>query len=205
MLYLLYGLFIGFWIGITIGPIGILCLRRSMAVGAWAGLATGIGASLSHLVFGAIAVFGLQFVESFFNVYGGYIRLVGSLFILYIAARIARNPISLDGTDTKLASNGTAFLSAILINFSNPISIASYVAFISILNLKIDSFMTATWFLSGIFIGNLAWWILLSTTSTYIKPFLNKKHLRYINIIVACLLAGLAFIGIGTALISFMR
>ncbi len=204
MLYLLYGLFIGFLIGITIGSVGILCLRRSLTNGVWAGLAVGVGASLSHLVFAAIAVFGLHFVQTFFDAYGAYIRLAGSLFILYIAIHIARNPIALNDTTTKRASNGTAFFSALFINFSNPISIASYAAFMSILNLKVNSLVQATWFLSGVFIGNLIWWILLSTAGNYIKPFLTNKHLRYINIGAACLLIGTAFLGIGTALISLI-
>ena len=202
--YLLYGLFIGFSIGFTIGPIAILCLRRSMVDGAWLGIATGFGASIAHFFFGSMAVFGLQFVQSFFAVYGAWIRLAGSIIILFIAARIARNPIVPDGTDYKSIGYGAAIITTLLINLSNPITIASYAAFISIAHLKIDSLMQAIFFLNGIFFGNLSWWILLSIGSTYISSLLSKKYIGYINIVSACLLTGLALLGIGTAALSIL-
>ena len=59
------GAIIGFMIAVPIGPAAALCIRRSITVGAMAGYMTGIGAALGDAVFGAVAAFGLSFVEDF--------------------------------------------------------------------------------------------------------------------------------------------
>src|ERR1700748_243531 len=71
------GAAIGFVIAVPVGPAAALCIRRSITVGAMAGYMTGIGAALGDAVFGAVAAFGLSFVEQFVIEHDAWLRGIG--------------------------------------------------------------------------------------------------------------------------------
>ncbi len=204
MTYFLYGSFIGFAIGISVGPNAILCLHRSMAHGAWAGIATGIGASIAHILFASIAIFGLHFVQPFFATYGDWIRLIGSVIILFIAVHIGRTPVKIDGRNKQLTNHASSFLTAFLITLSGPLSIASYAVFIAFLNVRITTIFQSIRFLIGVFVGNLAWWIPLSIGSSYFHRLFQSKYVRYINLGAAFLLGALGLFGISVSLYNLV-
>ncbi|MBI4240430.1 MAG: LysE family transporter, partial [Candidatus Rokubacteria bacterium] len=84
---LLRGLVIGFSIAAPVGPIGLLCIRRTLAEGRRSGLATGLGAATADGVYGAIAGFGLTLVSSALVGSQTWLRLGGGIFLCYLGAR----------------------------------------------------------------------------------------------------------------------
>src|SRR6476660_4604155 len=76
------GAVIGFVIAVPVGPAAALCIRRSITVGAVAGYLTGLGAALGDAVFGAVAAFGLSFVEAFVTRHEGWLRGVGGVILV---------------------------------------------------------------------------------------------------------------------------
>ena len=76
------GAVIGFLIAVPVGPAAALCIRRSITVGAVAGYLTGLGAALGDAVFGAVAAFGLSFVQEFVALHEDWLRGIGGLILI---------------------------------------------------------------------------------------------------------------------------
>ena len=84
------GAAIGFVIAIPVGPAAALCIRRSITVGALAGYLTGIGAALGDAVFGAVAAFGLSFVEQFVMLHEAWLRGIGGVVLAFMGSTTMR-------------------------------------------------------------------------------------------------------------------
>lgn len=197
-----FGFSIGFFIGITIGPVAILCLQQSIMDSWRMGAIVGLGASLVHLFFAAIATYSVTFVESFFIHYGRWIRLVAGSTILLVALFIAKEHFTFDKRYYKKIGYGTALFSMLLINFSSVVSISSYATAIGLFNIFIHDNLQALFFLTGIFLGNIAWWLGLATISYYCSSYLTPRYLRWINPVAALLLALLGIITIISSLFT---
>lgn len=65
--FLIKGVIIGFLIAAPVGPIGVLCIKRSFSKGALSGLLTGLGAATADAFYGAIAAFGLTMISDFWH------------------------------------------------------------------------------------------------------------------------------------------
>src|SRR5690242_7918027 len=85
--FLIRGFVLGFSIAAPVGPIGVLCIRRSLAEGRIVGLVSGLGAATADAFYGAIAAFGLTFVTSALIEQRQWLQLIGGLFLLYLGIR----------------------------------------------------------------------------------------------------------------------
>ena len=85
--FLLKGILIGFSIAAPVGPIGVLCIRRTLAEGRRAGLVSGLGAATADLFYGCVAAFGLTFISQFLINQENGLRLVGGIFLLYLGIK----------------------------------------------------------------------------------------------------------------------
>src|SRR5205085_8581760 len=81
------GLVLGFAIAAPVGPIGVLCIRRSLAEGQAAGLATGLGAATADALYGCVAAFGLTVISSFLVQQRFWLGLIGGGFLCYLGVR----------------------------------------------------------------------------------------------------------------------
>src|SRR5512134_3594586 len=89
--FFLRGLVIGFSIAAPVGPIGVLCIRRTLAQGRVAGLVSGLGAATADAFYGSVAGFGLTFLSGFLLGQQQWLRLVGGLFLLYLGVTTFRS------------------------------------------------------------------------------------------------------------------
>ena len=125
---LLRGLVIGFSIAAPVGPIGVLCIRRTLADGRATGLAVGLGAAAADAVYGAVAGFGLTAVSGLLASHEGLLRLVGGLFLCYLGIRTFLSRPA----DHAARAGGTGLLGAFAATFgltlANPATILSFVA-----------------------------------------------------------------------------
>ncbi|MBN1286347.1 MAG: LysE family transporter [Anaerolineae bacterium] len=85
--FLIRGIVIGFSIAAPVGPIGVLCIRRTLATGRISGLATGLGAASADAIYGAVAGFGLTAVSAFLVDQQSWFSLIGGLFLVYLGVR----------------------------------------------------------------------------------------------------------------------
>ena len=84
---LIRGIIIGFSIAAPVGPIGVLCIRRTLSEGRTAGLASGMGAAAADTVYGIVAGFGLTFISNFMVDQQTWLRLGGGIFLCYLGIK----------------------------------------------------------------------------------------------------------------------
>jgi threonine/homoserine/homoserine lactone efflux protein len=181
--FFLRGLIIGFSIAAPVGPIGVLCIRRTLANGRASGLISGLGAATADAIYGSIAGFGLTFISSLLIRQQGWLRLVGGTFLCYLGlktffARPAEQPALAKGNDLLSAYASTFFLT-----LTNPMTILSFAAIFAGLGVGSASgnYFSAGILVLGVFIGSAIWWLILSSGVGMIWKKFNSLGLRWIN------------------------
>jgi threonine/homoserine/homoserine lactone efflux protein len=192
------GLIFGFSIAAPVGPIGILCIRRSL-VGGWpAGLLTGLGAATADAIYGCVAGFGLAGVTGLLVDQRVWIQLFGSLFLCYLGLRIF---FSTTEETSPIESSGNAamgYISALLLTLTNPMTILAFTAVFAGMGLgSIGSGpLAALWLVAGVFSGSMAWWLILSSASSCFNTRLNATYLRWINRLSGSVLIGFGVVAL---------
>ena len=181
---------IGFSIAAPVGPIGLLCIRRSLADGPRVGLATGLGAATADAVYGAIAGFGLTAVSTFLVGKKFWLGLVGGAFLCYLGARtfFSKPPATPENkADTGLAS---AYASTFFLTLTNPGTILSFVAVFAGFGLgAAGSYAAAAALVAGVFTGSALWWLILSQGVGRARSLLSPSRLMAVNRISGSILA----------------
>ncbi len=176
------GLLIGFSIAAPVGPIGILCIRRTLAEGRAAGLLAGLGAATADALYGCVAGFGLTVVSNFLVDQRAWIQIAGGLFLLLLGIRtlIARPSERPAAAGSGLAAG---YLSTFFLTLANPMTILSFAgifAALGVVNTGGDASAAALMVL-GVFTGSAAWWLLLSGGVGLVREKLNPAILRWVN------------------------
>src|SRR4030066_1694169 len=94
MIYFYRGLVIGFSIAAPVGPIGVLCIKRTLSSGRVIGLLSGMGAATADALYGCIAAFGLTFISNFLIREQFILRLIGGAFLCYLGVKTFFSPPS---------------------------------------------------------------------------------------------------------------
>jgi len=178
----LRGLAIGFSIAAPVGPIGLLCIRRSLADGLLVGLFTGLGAATADAVYGGIAGFGLTAVSNVLVAYRVWLALFGGLFLCYLGIRtFVKAPVK-DGASPQQSGVASAYASTFLLTLANPMTILSFVAIFAGLGLASGAdHRGATMIVAGVFAGSAAWWLLLSSGTALLRIRLSDGWMRVVN------------------------
>lgn len=159
------GLIIGFAIAAPVGPIGVLCIQRSLHDGFRVGLMTGLGAALADGTYGLIAGFGLTALSSMLVAHQFWIQLIGGIFLLYLGIKILLAPPREKSASSKPdRSPWHACATTYFLTLTNPMTILSFVAIFAGLGLGSTSndFTHAVVLVLGITLGSAIWWFLLS-------------------------------------------
>jgi len=192
------GFAIGFSIAAPVGPIGILCLRRTLTEGRASGFISGLGAATADAVYGAIAGFGLTFVSTFLIHQHGWFRLMGGLFLCYLGIKtfIARPSASLQEPSPN--GNGLihAYASTFFLTLTNPMTLLSFTAIFA--GLGIGSFgrdyVSAGVLVLGVFFGSMLWWTLLSSGVNLFRKRFDPRGLRWVNRISGLIILGFSLL-----------
>src|SRR5207302_6223059 len=118
---LLKGILVGIVIAVPAGPVGVLCIRRTIFHGRLAGFLSGLGAATADAVFGIIAGFGLTFISDLLLDYQDWLRVGGAGFLIYVGiAAFTHDP--LQGTRSQRDPEGlvAAYVSAFALTITNP-------------------------------------------------------------------------------------
>lgn len=181
----LKGLVIGFAIAASVGPIGVLCIQRSLHDGFKIGLMTGIGAALADGTYGLIAAFGLTAISSMLVAHQFWIRIIGGLFLLYLGVKIFLTPTrerSAVGNSDR--SPWHACATTYFLTITNPMTILSFVAIFAGLGLGSTSidYADAVLLVVGITLGSAIWWLLLSGgVACILHKRISPSFMRVIN------------------------
>jgi threonine/homoserine/homoserine lactone efflux protein len=202
--FLFRGLVIGFSIAAPVGPIGVLCIRRTLSDGRAVGLISGLGAATADSVYGAVAALGLTVVSSFLVDQQTWFRLIGGVFLCYLGMRIFRaRPAEAAAETRQSVGLRGAYFSTLALTLTNPATILAFVAIFA--GLGIAETGGDRWealaLVAGVFGGSAAWWLLLSGGVSLLRSRLTPAHLRWINWFSGAILTGFGLLAlIGTVL-----
>ena len=171
---------IGFSIAAPVGPIGVLCIRRTLADGRAAGLATGLGAATADAIYGCLAAFGLTALTA--ALVGGqmWIRLIGGAFLLYLGVRTFLAKPSGSAAEARGSGLLSAYASTFLLTLTNPMTILSFVAVFAALGLGTThpEPLSAAVLVLGVFVGSAVWWLTLSGGVSLFREPLRRSQAR---------------------------
>lgn len=185
LILFLKGLAIGFAIAAPVGPIGILCIQRSLHSGFKIGLMTGLGAALADGTYGLIAGLGLTTVSSLMTKYQVWIQLFGGVFLIYLGFKLFFKPYhnqTISSSNDK--SSWHAFGTTYFLTLTNPATLLSFIAIFAGLGLGTTNpgFVHAVLLVTGITLGSATWWLLLSSSAVFIlHKRISKSFLHIIN------------------------
>lgn len=176
----LKGLLLGFSIAAPVGPIGLLCIRRTLQAGFIAGVAGGLGTAFADAFYAAVAAFGLTAVSQFLNGLQEPIRLIGGGFLLWIAFKTYTAPAEDKAAKLSGKSALRGFVTTFFLTLTNPATIISFTAIFAGLGLTAGHGRSdAATLVGGVFSGSLLWWIVLagSITKARASAFLDNRRL----------------------------
>ena len=185
--FLVRGLIIGFAIAAPVGPIGVLCIQRTLGKGRIYGLLSGLGAATADGTYGLIAGFGLTFISSFLIGQQLWIRLIGGVFLLYLGLRtILSKPAQREreqATTIKGENLLAAYVSTLFLTLTNPLTILSFAAIFAGIGAggANRSYISAAVLVLGVFLGSALWWVILSSGVSILRTKLNTQALRWVN------------------------
>jgi threonine/homoserine/homoserine lactone efflux protein len=189
----LKGLAFGFILAATVGPMWVLCFRRTIAHGALAGLASGMGIAVADGLYGAVAAFGLTAISGFLLQHSFPIGLVGAAFLVYLGTKTLMAKPSLDGATESEVSLGKAFLSTLGLTLANPPTILAFAAIFAGLGLAANlDYRSASLVVLGVFLGSAAWWIVLAAGAGWLRGRIGPALFRAINIVSGLTILGFA-------------
>jgi threonine/homoserine/homoserine lactone efflux protein len=179
----LRGVIIGFAIAAPIGPINVLCIRRTLAEGRITGIVSGLGAATADAFYGGVAGFGLTLISRILINQNTWLRFVGGIFLLFLGIRtIFAKPVKHIGS-AKVDSLIGAYTSTLLLTLTNPMTVFSYgllFAGFGVTDIR-HGLVSACLLVSGVFIGSTIWWIILSSGVEALRSRLDELELKWVN------------------------
>lgn len=198
---LLKGIIIGFALALPIGPIGILCIRKTIAHGHLPGMIIGLGAATADAIYGCVAAFGLTVISDLVVTQQIWLRLIGGAFLVYLGVKtFLAHPIEETPSTNGRGLLGT-YVSTFLLTLTNPLTIFAFLGVFAALGLRDGnlSYEAAATLVLGVFLGSNLWFFILSYGVTLFRRRINSAGLGWVNRI-----SGLLIILFGIiAIVSF--
>jgi putative LysE/RhtB family amino acid efflux pump len=157
------GLVLGVAIAAPLGPIGALCINRTLERGFWAGVAGGLGTALADGVYAALAAAGFTALGSFLGWAELPLQVFGGLFLLYLGWRGLKPPSDIAAASVSTPGLLSTTAATFLLTIANPATILSFAAIFAGLGLAAgEGGRSGAFLVLGVFAGSLAWWFFLS-------------------------------------------
>jgi len=194
---ILKGLLIGLILGLPTGPVGILCLQRTVASGRRAGLASGVGACLADFVYVVVVQIGVGRYGQFIDRQSFYLHMLGALIIVGVGSAIVAR--SSEFRPTLRDRYKGQLLSAFMLSVTNPTMLISLTALFTTLRFRPDPVNALTTSVTGasVFAGSLMWWSAVTYWLDRSSAGLSDQGVRR-----ASTVAGVALILLGVVSLS---
>jgi threonine/homoserine/homoserine lactone efflux protein len=197
--FLLMGMVIGFSIAAPIGPVGILCVRRTLAEGRIVGFASGLGAATADLLYACIAGFGLSVISNLLLGYQLWLHVIGGVFLVCLGlwtlvTQPSRQQVTGKGEGLIRAYSSTFFLT-----LTNPVTIILFAGFMAGFGAGSagNDYFSTTILVLGVFIGSILWWAILVIGIGTVQNKFNSNAILWVNRI-----SGVIIIGFGIAALA---
>lgn len=214
------GLVLGLMIAAPVGPIGILCMRRTIQKGMWIGFATGFGAAFADALFAAVAALGVAAILEFIQHYQLIIRITGGTFLIFVAWHTWHDrptqpkeslhlPGGITATPTPPSDRGflsalNALISGYIITMTNPLTIFGTFAVVATFG-NLQTRLDASTLVAGIFSGSTLWWLVLAGGVALVRSHFTESRVVAINRVTAAVLAVIAVWAIASGAAGFIH
>jgi len=187
------GMKIGFLASIPLGPIGVLCIRRTLQKGRLSGFISGVGAATSDTLYAIIACFSLSYVVTFIEEQSFWLRIAGAFVLIVLGLYIFRSHPAGQLRKQQQKKNNLLndYVSTFLLTISNPLVVFILLAFFAGFGVIVPEAKLVYQFILifGVFIGASCWWLTLTSIFGFFRSAINLRRLYWFNKI-----AGLAII-----------
>ncbi len=189
--FLLRGMIFGLSVAAPVGPMGVLCIRRTLTDGRLAGFISGLGTATADGCYGAIAAFGLTFISSFLVNQQFWLRLIGGTFLCYLGvttflSKPAERPAAMGRGGLR-----NVYFTTFGLTLTNPLTILTFAAIFAGIGageIK-GAYGSAALLVLGLFLGSALWWLLLSGGTGIVRTKLTPARLVWVNRISGCVIA----------------
>ena len=178
----LQGLFLGLSIAAPVGPIGVLCIRRTLTDGRLVGFISGLGAASADAFYGAVAAFGLTAISGALVDARLGIHLLGGAFLCYLGLRTFFSAPAERAARTEGRGLLGAYSSTLGLTLTNPATILTFATIFAALGVaQGGDHAAAAWLVVGVFCGSASWWFLLSSAIGLFRTRIGPRELRWVN------------------------
>lgn len=224
---ILYIIIRGFAVGLLIsapmGPIGVLCIKRTLDRGRWAGFYTGVGAALSDLIYCLLTGLGMSFVTDFIETNRSVLQILGSGVLLAYAVFLIRNSKKTRVTEPANSANMDAvitghskmvdhnknlqdFVTGFFLTFSNPLIIFLIIGLFARFNFLLPEFEYYHYIFGYAFIifGALSWWLVITRFVDRVRLHFSLATMRTLNIIIGLAILLMSLVGFCTGIMDYL-
>lgn len=207
ILILVKSIVLGFSVAIPIGPIGIICIRKTLLYGKKASLATGLGASLADGFFAFVAAFSVKVIAHWFFIFRSPIEIIGGIFIIYLGLKSFKKiyselPVISENKNSYIGN----FISAFLLTLTNPITLITFTLLFANFGLgKQTGYFIPGLTVAGVCIGSMAWWIALTFGVDFLKSKFTHNTLNTITRATGFILILLGILSLLSGLIKLIH
>lgn len=197
--FLLGGLLIGFSIAVPVGPVGVLCIRRTLAGGQAFGFASGLGAATADAIYGAIAGFGLTFISTFLLREQVWLHFIGGGILCILGLKIFLSQQAEELAEGKENNLVGAYASTFFLTLASPVTIFSYAAVFASFGFADAGdrdYLSTAMLAVGVFFGSSLWWLILSSGVDVLRTKVSAEVLQLVNKVSGAIITGFGCLAI---------
>ncbi len=197
------GFIIGISIAAPVGPIGVLCIQRTLNGGRFYGLISGLGAATADAIYGFMAAFGLTFIANVIVEQETWFHLIGGGFLCYLGVKaFLSKPEERAMSESSLSYVG-AYGSTFCLTLTNPMTILAFAAIFAGLGAVSSGvhYISASILVVGVFMGSGLWWFILSGVTNLFRGKLNQSKLILVNRISGIVIIMFGLVALSTLII----
>jgi threonine/homoserine/homoserine lactone efflux protein len=191
---ILRGFIIGLSVAAPVGPMAVLCIRRTLAQGMSAGLISGLGIAAADAAYALVGGLGLTLISDFLVGQQFWFRLIGGIFLVYLGVKtLMAKPATEAAKSVEKSGAFGLFLSTFLLTMTNPTTILSFAAIFAGLGLGAgDDKVAALILVNCVFAGSALWWLVLTTGVSLLRSRITPGVLIWVNRISGVVILGFA-------------
>jgi threonine/homoserine/homoserine lactone efflux protein len=193
----LKGFVIGLMVAVPVGPIGLLCVSRTLSKGPTYGLFSGLGIATADALSAGVVALGLTLVSGFLIEQQVWLRLIGGSFLCYIGINIFfSHPAEPSAAYNKESNLLRGYASTFFLTLTNPLTLLSFVAIYAGWGVEdlTGHYLASALLTAGVFCGSAIWWVALSSGMPVVRMMFSRRGLRWVHRVSGAIIAGFGFI-----------
>ena len=199
------GIIIGLTLAVPVGPLSLLCIRRSVADGRLHGIISGTGVATADSFYAAITVLGLTFISGLIIAWQVLFRFLTGIILILIGIRVFLSVPAGVSANTEHEPYLRDYLSMLALAIANPLTLIFFIAILPGFGVVFHeiSVFSASAFVAGVFLGSTVWWVILCGSVGSVRFRISGKNLGLINrvsgVLISCFGAGMLLLLVVTA------